>query len=254
MQTNESQFFREHEIEWDDTKVSRLWNYYSRTPPYSYVYFSKVFGHHLLRYSGLPLGESLEVLDFGCGPGFIWEHLNRMGSRWQYTALDFSNDSVSTVVKKAHGNKYFRGVTHVNKLPTNLPDTHFDVVLLFEVVEHLNDAYLDGTLTEIARILKKGGVCVITTPNKEDLSMSNNFCPECGAIFHKWQHIRSWDVNSLSAYLKQYGFDLCLSKTLDLTAQGLTPHALFRKVRRKAQQLLNVDSCCPHMITVFQKA
>jgi hypothetical protein len=33
--------FREHDIEWDHEKVSRLWNYYSRTPPYSNVIFLK---------------------------------------------------------------------------------------------------------------------------------------------------------------------------------------------------------------------
>lgn len=67
MESKKSTVFKEHEIEWGDRKVSRLWNYYSRTPPYSEIYFSKLFGHHILRQSGLPLRESLVVLDFGCG-------------------------------------------------------------------------------------------------------------------------------------------------------------------------------------------
>ena len=36
-----------HPIEWTDEKVSRLWNYYSHTPPYSEMYFAKVLGDRM---------------------------------------------------------------------------------------------------------------------------------------------------------------------------------------------------------------
>ncbi len=245
--------FMEHKIEWDDKKVSRLWNYYSRTPPYSEIYFSKLFGHHILRQSGLPLGESLDVLDFGCGPGFVWDHLHQMGAHWQYTALDFSPDSVKKVIEKANGKMNFKGAQHVSSLPADLPESYFDVVLLFEVAEHLNDAYLDGTLAEVARLLKQGGVVVISTPNEEDLSKSQKFCPECGAIFHEFQHVRSWCVASLTDRLKQHGFSLRMAKTLDFTAQDFTARGILRKIKRIAQRLIKGDSDKPHMIAVFQK-
>lgn len=254
MENEKSTVFKEHEIEWDDKKVSQLWNYYSRTPPYSEIYFSKLFGHHILRQSGLPLRESLVVLDFGCGPGFIWDHLKRMGAHWQYTALDFSPDSIKKVIEKANGHENFSGAKQVSSLPAELPDSHFDVVLLFEVAEHLNDTYLDGTLAEVARLLKKGGVVVISTPNEEDLSKSQKFCPECGAIFHEFQHVRSWCVSSLTDRLTQHGFSLRMAKTLDFTAQDFTTHGLFRKVKRTAQRLLKKDPGKPHMVAVFQKA
>jgi len=253
MANEQAPVFREHEIEWDDKKVSRLWNYYSRTPPYSEIYFSKLFGHHILRQSGLPLGEALKVLDFGCGPGFVWDHLYQMDAHWQYTALDFSPDSVKKVIEKAKGNENFKGAQHVSSLPSGLPESHFDVVLLFEVVEHLNDAYLDTTLAEVARLLKQGGVVVVSTPNEEDLSKFQKFCPECGAIFHEFQHVRSWSVASLTARLKQHGFSLCMAKTLDFTAQNFTAQGIFRKTKRIAQRLLKGDSGKPHMIAVFQK-
>lgn len=240
--------FREHDIDWDDKKVSRLWNYYSRTPPYSEIYFSKLFGHHILRQSGLPLKEPLEVLDFGCGPGFIWDHLRQMGSHWQYTALDFSPDSVKKVLGKAKDNKNFKGAKHVSSLPAELPESYFDIVLLFEVVEHLNDSYLDSTLEEVARLLKRGGMLVITTPNQEDLHKSRKFCPECGAIFHEYQHVRSWNVDSLTDYLKRYKFSLRRAKTLDFTAQGI-----LSKIKLMVRRLLKTNPGSPHLITVFQK-
>ncbi|MEQ1527269.1 MAG: class I SAM-dependent methyltransferase [Gallionella sp.] len=231
-----------------------MWDYYSRTPPYSEVYFSKLFGHHILRHSGLPLDESLEVLDFGCGPGFIWNHLSNLGSHWKYTALDFSPNSVAQLSMRAKGHNNFKGAKHVSSLPADLPDANFDVVFLLEVAEHLNDDYLNGTLAEVSRLLKQGGVVVITTPNEEDISKSKKFCPECGAIFHEWQHVRSWSVGSLTARLKQYGFNLRIAKTLDFTAQDFTMQGVFRKIKRIAKQWLKGEIGQPHMIAVFQKA
>ncbi len=248
MVDDKASVFKEHEIDWDDKKVSRLWNYYSRTPPYSEIYFSKLFGHHILRQSGLPLKESLEVLDFGCGPGFIWDHLYQMDSQWQYTALDFSPDSVKKVIEKAKDNKNFKGAQHVISLPAELPESHFDIVLLFEVVEHLNDAYLDNTLREVARLLKRGGILIITTPNQEDLHKSRKFCAECGAIFHEYQHVRSWSVQSLTDYLKRYKFSLRRVKTLDFTAQSI-----LAKMKLIVRRLLKGNPVRPHMIAVFQK-
>lgn len=254
MENEQTFVFKEHGIEWDDKKVSRLWDYYSRTPPYSEIYFSKLFGHHILHQSGLPLEKSLAVLDFGCGPGFIWDHLRRIGANWQYTALDFSPASVKKVIEKANGHENFKGAQHVSSLPTELPESHFDVILLFEVVEHLNDAYLGSTLAEVARLLKQGGVVVISTPNEENLSMSRKFCPECGAIFHEFQHVRNWSVGSLTACLKSYGFDLRVAKTLDFTTQDMSVQGLLRKLKQRVRRVIKGDPGTPHMVAVFQKA
>jgi 2-polyprenyl-3-methyl-5-hydroxy-6-metoxy-1,4-benzoquinol methylase len=248
-----SQHFSEHEIKWDSEKISRLWNYYSRNSPFSDVYFSNLFGHHMLRHSGLSLRQRLEVLDFGCGPGFIWNHLDRLGSRWEYTGLDFSADSINEVCKKGFGKKYFQGAYHISSLPTNLPSSHFDVVLLFEVVEHLNDVDLLGILEEVFRLLKYGGVLIITTPNEENLNNSKKLCPECGAIFHEWQHLRSWSIASLSKYVSKQGFVIRKAKTLDFAADGLGFVSLLKKIRNITVKLLNKPRNYPHMIAVFQK-
>lgn len=245
--------FEPHNIVWDDEKVSRLWDYYAQTPPFSDVYFSKVFGRHMLRHSGLPLNAPLEVLDFGCDPGFIWEHLQNLCAKWQYTALDFSPDSVSKLAKKGVGKLNFNGVQHVSGLPSKLNSAMFDVVLLFEVVEHLKDEYLDGTLTEIYRLLKPGGVLVISTPNDEDLSKSTKFCPDCGAIYHEWQHIRNWSVGRLEQRLQSHSFELRTAKTLDFEAQTYDIRGLFKKAMIFLRKLVNKKYVEPHMITIFQK-
>ena len=43
------------------------------------------------------------------------------------------------------------------------PDSSFDAITLIEIVEHLRDA--KALLAECARILKPGGIVLVTTPN-----------------------------------------------------------------------------------------
>jgi len=239
----------EHDIEWSDSKVSRLWNYYARTPPYSGMYFSKLHGEELLRRSQLPLQDPLRVLDFGCGPGFIWDHLRRLKARWTYFGADFSPESVARLAARAHGSPGFEGCMHLHSLPSELASDSFDAVLLLEVVEHLDDRHLEQTLRETARVLKTGGVLVVSTPNDEDIAASRLFCPECGAIFHPWQHVRSWTVTRLAERLKGHGLLLRQAQTGDFSATGA-----LQRMLRVARMLRHRRRVAPHMLAVFQKA
>lgn len=242
-----------HEIEWTDGQVSRLWDYYARTPPYSEMYFARRFGRLLLRDSALPLAQPLQVLDFGCGPGFIWDHLQALDAAWQYTALDFSPRSVAALRERATGHPRFRAAIHAAQLPTELAASAFDAVLLFEVVEHLNDAYLDSTIREAARVLKAGGVLVVSTPNQEDLSLARQFCPSCGAIYHPWQHVRSWSVASLEHCLAAYGFRLVRHRGTDFEAREGTLSGRLHAAKGLVRRALGRGRRDPHLLAVFQK-
>lgn len=244
----------EHQIQWTDENVSRLWDYYSRTRPFCDMYFAKLFGKHILKHSKLPLAINLEVLDFGCGPGFLWDHALSLGAAWSYTGVDFSPDSIKKLTARAKEHEQFRGAQSISHLPTSLPSSHFDAILLVEVVEHLNTLYLDATLNEVERLAKRGGIIIISTPNDEDLSASQAFCPDCGAIFHPWQHVRSWSVNSLSERMRDAGFTLLHHKILDLNEKGMSLKSIFRRSKRLAITLLTGRRVHqPHLIAVFQK-
>jgi 2-polyprenyl-3-methyl-5-hydroxy-6-metoxy-1,4-benzoquinol methylase len=240
--------FAEHPVIWDNTKVSRLWDYYSKNPHISAIYFSKVYGKYILKASKLPLRKKISVLDFGCGPGFIWEHILTMRATWNYTGLDFSSESVRIIREKAAGHSQFFGGVHLGQLPSNLPDNHYDVVLLLEVIEHVNDEYLGNILLEIRRVLKYGGVLVITTPNEEDLSLATKYCPDCGAIFHEWQHVRSWNSITLTKHLTNHNFAKVLCNQIDFAAQGV-----LRRIATWAKGVVTKQRKKPHLIAVFQK-
>lgn len=242
-----------HDIEWNDQQVSRLWNYYARTPHYSDQYFAKLFGRWLLSGAALPTREPLEVLDFGCGPGFMWEHIRAVAPAWRYTGLDFSPASVAATSARGAGQPGFRQAVLAREVPTQFDDAAFDIVLLVEVVEHLKDSYLEGTLKEAARLLKTGGVVVISTPNEEDLDRSRKFCPACGAVFHEWQHVRSWSAESLREALAVHGFREVRKVTTNFVEKGWSPVALATRGMRWVRTLTGRRRPAPHLLAVFQK-
>jgi 2-polyprenyl-3-methyl-5-hydroxy-6-metoxy-1,4-benzoquinol methylase len=241
---------RDHPIVWDDQKVSRLWNFYARTPPYAGNYFSNAHGRQILKASGLPLHQHIKVLDFGCGPGLIWDHLRSLNAQWSYTGVDSSRDSIAKLAGRASGHAKFAGSLTVTSASTPFPDGSFDVVLLVEVLEHLNDEQLGATLKEVGRLLNVGGAVVVTTPNEEDLSLSAKYCPECGAVFHEWQHVRSWSRASLRSCMSSHGFRERFARSLDFSDFESALVWMYRRLRR----LIAGKRKPPHMIAVFERA
>lgn len=83
-------------------------------------------------------------------------------------------------------------------------DRHFDVVVMSEVLEHLDEKVFEATLAEVRRILRPGGQFIGTVPARENLEDSIVVCPHCGIQFHRWGHKRSFSVAILAATLEQY--------------------------------------------------
>lgn len=71
----------------------------------------------------------------------------------------------------------------------------FDVVVMSEVLEHLDDDVLERTIQELYRVLRKGGQFIGTVPFNEDLE--HIMCPHCTSVFHRVGHVRSFDKKSL---------------------------------------------------------
>jgi SAM-dependent methyltransferase len=244
----EANMYNEHDIQWTDEKVARLWAFYARTPPYSEIYFSKVWGARVLKLLRLPLNASWRVLDFGCGPGYMIEHLRDAKSKWKYTGVDFSGESIETILDKNISDIEIESLKHITTLPIDISEKHFDICLLFEVVEHLNDDYFDQTMQEIARLLKLGGNLIITTPNNEDLSDLTRMCPDCGSVFHVWQHVRSWNAQLLAGTLSKYG--LTVEKIIECNIEERT---VFHKIIRVLKIISGRQTSNPHLLMSFKK-
>ncbi len=201
--------FAPHEIVWTDEKVSRLWNYYSGHDTYQQEYFSyqagRIVRNLIQRYVGLQ--QLAAILDYGCGPGFLIEALlERLNPEQKVCGLDFSQASAALVDEKFSHHPSYGGTFWAQSLPSDYKDNSMDMVIALEVIEHLEEDKLISTFEELRRILKPRGHVVITTPNSENLMKEKVICPDCGAIFHRWQHIRTWSAATLTRFMAENGF------------------------------------------------
>lgn len=95
------------------------------------------------------------LLDLGCGEGVYCEFY----AHEQYIGMDLS----STVIKRAKKMKQNIdfGICDVQNL--NIRNFSVDNVLCTEVLEHLTDP--EKAFKEIVRVLRPGGILLLTTPN-----------------------------------------------------------------------------------------
>ncbi len=106
-----------------------------------------------LRYLAAP--EKGRMLDVGCGDGSIVALAAETG--WAAEGVDFDPAAVA--------NARSRGldVRHGTLEAQRYPEGSFDLVLMSHVIEHVHDPL--GTMREIRRILRPGGLLVATAPN-----------------------------------------------------------------------------------------
>lgn len=107
-----------------------------------------------------------EVLEVGCGEGRGVEVLMKHALR--FTAVDKLEAALQVLRER------FPSATFIRMdLPpfSGLSDNTFDCVVSFQVIEHIQDDSF--FLKEIHRVLKPGGVALLTTPNRK-LSLSRN--------------------------------------------------------------------------------
>jgi 2-polyprenyl-3-methyl-5-hydroxy-6-metoxy-1,4-benzoquinol methylase len=97
-------------------------------------------------------------LEVGCGLGYFSERALSMGAK--VTGIDVGSKLVKKTKDRVPGGRFL--TASAAKLP--FKNNTFDIVLCTEVIEHVE--FQQKTLKEMFRVLKHGGVLVITTPNR----------------------------------------------------------------------------------------
>jgi len=153
-------------------------------------------------------GDSRRILDVGCGQGQFLKLAKDSG--WEVEGVELAKSACGYARKK-----FGIEVRNEDLKEAVFPDAYFDIVTLWNVLDHLLDP-LDA-LKEIYRILKPGGILVSRVPN---------------VGFHLFVHgifsslpagIKSGNLRDPSIIIN-YGF----SKS---TISGLLEEAGFRKIR-----------------------
>lgn len=106
-----------------------------------------------------------KYLDIGSGRGsLIAKVKSKLGV--ESSACDYTDTLMQLPGQKVD-------IANLNHEPLPYPDATFDVVTATEVIEHLED--FRQVVREIHRVLKPGGVCILSTPNILNLNSRLRF-------------------------------------------------------------------------------
>ena len=104
------------------------------------------------------------ILEIGCGAGYGAKYLSIVAK--EVIAVDLNEESINYAQKDYPSfNLTFKKINNGCLLPFN-SDT-FNVVVLFQVIEHIPPEKVKSHLLEMKRILKSDGTLLITTPNRK---------------------------------------------------------------------------------------
>ncbi len=164
------------------------------------------------------------VLDFGAGRGSLTRKL---------LALDrFTTVSAADILERPELPTAVRWITSDLNERLSLPDGSFDVIVMSEVIEHLENPR--AIFREAYRLLTDGGVLVLTTPNNESwrsiisLLVRGHFAGFIGAAYpaHKTALLRS-DLQRAAA---EAGFGSSWIAFTDFGGIPSLPHISWQRV------------------------
>lgn len=116
----------------------------------------KIVDDQLLRFNPFP-PEKTVILDYGCASGLLVGELAKRG--FNAYGLDISEEAIE--FGKSQGVKNLRVIDpDIHKI--DFPGSFFDVILVLDVFEHLEDE--SWTLKEIYKVLKPGGIVISMVP------------------------------------------------------------------------------------------
>jgi 2-polyprenyl-3-methyl-5-hydroxy-6-metoxy-1,4-benzoquinol methylase len=110
-----------------------------------------------------PGAERLRWLDFGCGAGGFLKFLRERGQIGG-RPLDLQGHDVGSYADMLKQKDGFR-ILDLEELSRE-PDASYEIISMIEVLEHLPDPV--AALTLIARLLKPGGLLILTTGNMDN--------------------------------------------------------------------------------------
>ena len=112
-----------------------------------------------LKHMEKTLGRKGKLLDVGSATGYFMNIAKSLG--WEVEGVEISDHAAS--MGRSKGLIIHTGILENVKLE----EKSFDAITLFDVAEHLRDP--KTTLLEVSRLLKDGGIIVVTTPDSGSL-------------------------------------------------------------------------------------
>lgn len=110
-----------------------------------------------------PLVKDKKVLDAACGTGYGSAILSKTAA--SVFGVDISKEAISYAKNNYSAPNISFSVADIESLP--FEDNFFDVVVSFETIEHVDTQKQEKFLSEVKRTLKKDGIFIVSTPNRD---------------------------------------------------------------------------------------
>jgi SAM-dependent methyltransferase len=127
--------------------------------------------------------SSAELLDVGCGTGWLADHFER------YTGVDASADAVAEAVRRGRN---VRQADVDERLP--FEDSQFDAVILKDLLEHVADPV--ALVREVRRVLRPGGRVFASSPDAQRW------------VWDDYTHRRPFTRKAFRLLFRDQGFEL----------------------------------------------
>lgn len=169
----------------------------------------------------LKLRNGDRILDLGCGNGYYSYLLSKIPLNLEITGIDSHLNAIIDARALIRKDKATFIIGNAEKLP--FPQNSFDKIIMSEIIEHVKDDI--KVLKEAKRVLKMGGILVLTTPNKDYPFLWDpvNWILEHFFSFHIrngffagiWnQHLRLYTPEEIKKKLEKVGFKKISSELL----------------------------------------
>jgi 2-polyprenyl-3-methyl-5-hydroxy-6-metoxy-1,4-benzoquinol methylase len=135
------------------------------------------------------------LLEFGIGAGFFLKAAERDG--WRVLGLDVMEAGVEFARTRLGLDVRLTPIEDAD-----IPHESFDVVAMFEVIEHLSDP--KGVVRRAFSLLRPGGCLIVSTPNIE--SLTHRALGGQWSVLNPFEHLQFFSERTLRAMLTEVGF------------------------------------------------
>ena len=218
----------------------------------TYQYRKEMFGQGRYEYciKRLNLDESkINVLDVGCGVGYFLSVLGEKGIE----SIGLEVDPYQAEFCKK------QGLNVTNKNIKQLNNEQFDLIVMFDVLEHLTDPI--ETFKELNSKLKSNGRIIVYTPYI--FSFAFELMQEEQNLLHPFQHVCFYNKDSLNFLSKTTGFKI---EKIDNYGLDIADYLLYKEYQDNypymeklkdlaclMQNVLDQANVSNHIRVTFQK-
>jgi SAM-dependent methyltransferase len=176
-----------------------------------------------------PIDRRAAILDLGCGDGGLLRVAQDLGYQ-QLTGIDLSAEQVA--IARARGLSQIHQEAIIPFLSKQQPES-FDLVVAFDVIEHLTKKELMSVMGEVHRVLRKQGRWIVHVPNGQS--------PFFGRIrYGDFTHELAFTQRSLASVLRVGNFT-----AIECFEDQPTPHGITSLVRFVLWKILrNIMRLC----------